>query len=51
MFEPNPQETFFGSHYAKLKGIKAKYDPSDLFLVAKGVGSEDWDEYLICPRK
>lgn len=48
MHETDPQFTFFGSHYAKLKGIKQKYDPRGLFVVAKGVGSDDWDESLNC---
>ena len=36
-----------GSH-AKLKEIKDKYDPYRLFVVAKGVGSEEWDKELTC---
>ncbi|KAI9464375.1 hypothetical protein HD554DRAFT_2281222 [Boletus coccyginus] len=48
LFEINWQETFFGSHYSTLKGIKDKYDPYRLFVVAEGVGSEDWNENLTC---
>ena len=48
LFESNWQETFFGSHYSTLKGIKAKYDLHRLFIVAEGVGSEDWNENLMC---
>ncbi|KAI9566811.1 hypothetical protein HD554DRAFT_2024697 [Boletus coccyginus] len=48
LFEINWQETFFGSHYSTLKSIKAKYDPHRLFVVAEGVGSEDWNENLTC---
>jgi hypothetical protein len=44
------KKSFFGSHYDKLKSIKKKYDPHSLFLVAKGVGSEDWDDALNCPK-
>lgn len=51
MHETDPQFTFFGSHYAKLKAIKQKYDPRGLFVVAKGVGSDDWDESLNCRVK
>ncbi|KAJ7710264.1 hypothetical protein B0H14DRAFT_3640990, partial [Mycena olivaceomarginata] len=40
--EPYFQTTFFGPNYAKLTGIKAKYDPHDLFIVAAGVGSKQW---------
>ncbi|KAI0788419.1 hypothetical protein C8Q75DRAFT_799201 [Abortiporus biennis] len=47
-FEPDPLNTFFGSHYKALKDIKLKYDPYELFIVSKGVGSEDWDEDLNC---
>ncbi|KAF9236144.1 hypothetical protein BU15DRAFT_77244 [Melanogaster broomeanus] len=48
LFEVNWQETFFGSHYSMLKGIKNKYDPFKLFVVAEGVGSDDWDKELTC---
>ncbi|KAJ7337683.1 FAD-binding domain-containing protein [Mycena albidolilacea] len=46
--EPHFQTTFFGPNYTKLTGIKAKYDPHDLFIVAAGVGSERWDEWGLC---
>ncbi|KAJ7443592.1 FAD-binding domain-containing protein [Mycena galericulata] len=46
--EPHFQTTFFGPNYAKLNRIKAKYDPDDLFIVAKGVGSDRWDEWGLC---
>ncbi|KAF7340731.1 FAD-binding domain-containing protein [Mycena sanguinolenta] len=46
--EPHFQTTFFGPNYAKLTGIKAKYDPDDLFIVGAGVGSERWDEWGLC---
>ncbi|EAU82222.2 FAD binding domain-containing protein [Coprinopsis cinerea okayama7 len=45
------KKSFFGSHYDRLKKIKAKVDPESLFLVPLGVGSEDWDKDLVCPRK
>ncbi|KAI6019152.1 hypothetical protein EDC04DRAFT_3118453 [Pisolithus marmoratus] len=48
LYEINWQYTFFGSHYAKLKEIKDKYDPYRLFVVAEGVGSEEWNEALTC---
>ena len=38
----------FGDHYPTLKLIKDKYDPNRLFVVAEGVGSEDWDADLRC---
>lgn len=46
--EPNFQQTFFGTNYAKLKSIKQTYDPEGLFIVGAGVGSEDWDEDGLC---
>jgi len=56
MNEASPYEfdfkaSFFGSHYDKLKGIKNKYDPSGLFIVHEGVGSDDWDASLNCRIK
>ncbi|CAL1695780.1 unnamed protein product [Somion occarium] len=51
LFETDFQQTFFGNHYHKLKAIKKRYDPTDLFIVPKGVGSEDWDEQLHCRRR
>ena len=33
---------FWGEHYARLRAIKAKYDPDGLFISHHGVGSEDW---------
>ena len=48
LYYSNPQQTFFGSHYEKLLSIKKKYDPADLFVVAEGVGSEEWDASLNC---
>ncbi|KAF7368363.1 FAD-binding domain-containing protein [Mycena venus] len=48
IFEPQFQTTFYGPNYAKLSAIKARYDPEDLFIVARGVGSERWDEWALC---
>ncbi|KAI6024238.1 hypothetical protein EDC04DRAFT_2934018 [Pisolithus marmoratus] len=48
LFEIDWQYTFFGSHYSKLKEIKDKYDPYHLFVVAEGVGSDEWNEELTC---
>lgn len=41
--QPNWQTAFFGENYDKLKSIKKKYDPKDVFYVLKGVGSEAWN--------
>jgi hypothetical protein len=48
LFEIDWKETFFGSHYSTLEGIKDIYDPYRLFVVAGGVGSEDWNKNLTC---
>ncbi|KAF2712667.1 FAD/FMN-containing isoamyl alcohol oxidase-like protein MreA [Pleomassaria siparia CBS 279.74] len=40
--EPNPQESFYGSNYAKLKAFKAETDPWGVFYAVTAVGSEDW---------
>ncbi|KAH7403722.1 FAD binding domain-containing protein [Cadophora sp. MPI-SDFR-AT-0126] len=40
--EPNFTQSFFGSKYAKLRALKAKYDPNDVFYAQNAVGSEDW---------
>ena len=36
------QKAYWGSNYSRLLAIKKKYDPSGLFFVHHGVGSEDW---------
>jgi FAD/FMN-containing dehydrogenase len=43
-FEPSWQQSFWGTNYARLRAVKAKYDPEGLFFVHHGVGSEDWSE-------
>jgi hypothetical protein len=40
--EPNFQESFYGSNYAKLKAFKEKTDPWGVFYAVTGVGSEEW---------
>ena len=46
--EANFENTFFAPNYPKLSGIKTKYDPTDLFIVKTGVGSERWDKDGLC---
>ncbi len=41
-FEQNWQQSFWGSNYSRLAGVKKKYDPDGLFFVHHGVGSEEW---------
>ena len=39
-FEPDWQQSFYGVHYDRLLAIKRRYDPTNLFKVHHGVGSE-----------
>lgn len=39
-FEESWQESFWGPHYQRLLAVKARYDPTNLFRVHHGVGSE-----------
>jgi FAD/FMN-containing dehydrogenase len=41
-FENAWQDSYWGSNYGRLAVIKKKYDPSGLFFVHNGVGSEEW---------
>ena len=41
-FNARWKQAFWGEHYARLRAIKAKYDPDGLFIGHHGVGSEDW---------
>jgi FAD/FMN-containing dehydrogenase len=43
-FESSWQQSFWGSNYARLQSVKAKYDPEGLFFVHHGVGSENWSD-------
>jgi hypothetical protein len=41
-FEKRWQHSYWGSNYARLARVKKKYDPTGLFFVHNGVGSEEW---------
>ena len=41
-FEESWQESFWGPNYARLKTIKERYDPTGLFFVHHGIGTENW---------
>ncbi|HUX73424.1 MAG TPA: FAD-binding protein [Steroidobacteraceae bacterium] len=41
-FNRSWKNAFWGGNYARLRAIKAKYDPDGVFVVHHGVGSEDW---------
>ncbi|KAG5951673.1 hypothetical protein E4U53_002543 [Claviceps sorghi] len=46
------QARYWGAdHYARLTAIKAKWDPSELFISRSGVGSEEWDEEGTCRKR
>jgi hypothetical protein len=42
-FEPNWQRSYWGANYSRLLAVKQKYDPTGVFFVHHGVGSEAWD--------
>lgn len=48
-FEPNWQQSFWGSNYSRLSAVKAKFDPGGLFFVHHGVGSEHWSDDGFAP--
>ena len=39
-FEPGWQQSFWGPNYPRLRQIKQRYDPANIFRVHHGVGSE-----------
>ncbi len=41
-FNADWRRAYWGPHYPRLAAIKAKYDPTDLFIMHHGVGSESW---------
>jgi hypothetical protein len=41
-FEKDWQHSYWGSNYPRLASVKKKYDPTGLFFVHNGVGSEEW---------
>ena len=47
-YEFNWKKSFFGKHYEKLRDVKRKYDPEEMFLIYKGVASDEWDAELVC---
>ncbi|KAF7541241.1 hypothetical protein G7054_g685 [Neopestalotiopsis clavispora] len=40
--QPNWKVDFFGANYNKLLAIKNKWDPTGVFYILKGVGSDAW---------
>lgn len=41
-FQSNWQKAFWGANYSKLEAVKKRYDPTGLFYMWHGVGSEAW---------
>ncbi len=41
-FEADWQNAYWGANYARLLAVKGKYDPTGLFFVHHGVGSDAW---------
>jgi FAD/FMN-containing dehydrogenase len=41
-FDPDWQDSYWGTNYPRLRAVKQKYDPDGLFFVHHGVGSEAW---------
>lgn len=41
-FNPRWQAAYWGGNYRQLQAVKARYDPTGLFFVHNGVGSETW---------
>ena len=48
LYEVDFKKSFWGNHYDRLKQIKYEVDPTGLFVVPRGVSSEDWDRDLVC---
>lgn len=40
--EPNWQESFYGTNYARLRAIKKNLDPDDVLYAPTAVGSDEW---------
>lgn len=43
-FERDWQHSYWGNNYGRLLQVKKRYDPTGLFFVHNGVGSEGWSE-------
>src|ERR1700678_791196 len=43
-FQEDWQHAYWGSNFARLAAVKKKHDPTGLFFVHNGVGSEQWSQ-------
>lgn len=43
-YEPDWQQVFWGSNYARLKSIKKEVDPEDVFWCSPCIGNEGLEE-------
>jgi hypothetical protein len=41
-FEADWQHSYWGTNFSRLAEVKKKYDPSGLFFVHNGIGSDEW---------
>ncbi|KAF9144613.1 hypothetical protein BGX30_012164 [Mortierella sp. GBA39] len=49
--EPDWKRSFFGAaNYPRLRSVQKKYDANGLFVCRRCVGSEDWNDDLLCRR-
>lgn len=49
-FQTRWQSSFWGQNYERLSRAKIKYDPTGLFFINHGVGSENWSTDGFVPR-
>lgn len=42
------QWSFWGGNYKRLRAVKEKWDEEGMFIVRRGVGSEEWDGEGLC---
>lgn len=40
--QPNWKQAFYGANYEKLRKIKSKHDPKNMFYAVNAVGSDEW---------